>query len=196
MRSFNSDTLALLDAGRVVIRDMIDFQLGGGTYGFWSGIGSLSYAGLTYVGAGSLIKVGDLDYVSDLSSAAVTFALAGIANSDLTPDTLASIEDEDYHGRPVILRRAYIHPDTRALVSVERIWRGYIDQISHTYTIGGEAVLEVACESRARDNTRRGYRTYADADQRRIDPADGSLRHAATASKATIYWGKLPGQVK
>ena len=196
MRSFDLDTIALLDAGRVVTRALIEMQFGSGTYGFWSGLGELTYSGLTYVGAGSLIKIGDLDYVSDLSSAAVTLTLTGIANSDLTPDVLASIEDEAYHGRPVILRRAYIHPDTRALVSVERIWRGYVDQVSHSYTIGGEAVLEVACESRARDNTRRGYRTYSDADQRRIDPDDGALRHAATAGAQTVYWGKLPGQVR
>ncbi|WP_454914978.1 DUF2163 domain-containing protein [Xanthobacter sediminis] len=195
MRSFDADTLDLFDAGRVATRALIEFQFGTGTYGFWDGQGEMTYAGLTYVGAGSLIKIEDIDHVSDLSSAAITFRLTAVPNSDLTPDVLASIESESYHGRPVILRRAYIHPDSRALVSVERIWRGYVDQVSHSYTIGGEAVLEVSCESRARDNTRRGYRTYADTDQRRIDADDGSFRHAATASKQTIYWGRLPGQV-
>lgn len=196
MRSFDSDTLDLLDSGRIVTRALMEFQFGTGTYGFWDGVGTMVYAGLTYVGAGSLISIDDLDYVSDLSSAAITFRLTAVPNSDLTPDVLASIESETYHGRPVILRRAYIHPDTRALVSVERIWRGYLDQVSHSYTIGGEAVLEMSCESRARDNTRRGYRTYSDADQRRIDADDGGFRHAATAAAQTIYWGRTPGQVK
>lgn len=75
-------------------------------------------------------------------------------------------------------------------------YSGYVDQITHDYTIGGEAVLTCSVESRARDNTRKGWRMRSDADQKRIVATDGGLRHAAISGNQDIYWGKYPGQVK
>ncbi|MGQ3674247.1 DUF2163 domain-containing protein [Xanthobacter sp. TB0139] len=193
MRAFDSETLALLASGRMVTAALIQFDFGTGTYGFWSGAGRLEFAGLTYLGAGGLIGIEDVTAVGSLESASLTLTLTAIANTALTPDTLAGIEAEHYHGRPVTLRRAYTHPETRALVAVERLWRGYVSQITHDETIGGEAVLAVTCESRGRDVTRKGYRVWSVADQLRIDAADGGLRHAAVAGRQTAFWGRAPG---
>lgn len=196
MRAYDSGTLALLASGRMVTHALVQFDFPSGTYGFWDGAGQLAYGGLTYVGAGALIGIDEVELPGSLESTAIKLTLTAIPNTDLTPDTLASIEGEQYHGRPVTLRRAYIHPDTRAVVSVERVWRGYLDQVAHDVAIGGQAVLSLSCESRARDLTRRGWRVWSDTDQRRIDPTDGGMRHAAVAGRQTVFWGRTPGSAK
>ena len=196
MRSFNATTLAKLDAGAIVTRGLLLFDFPSGLYGFWDGVGTLTYSGVDYVGSGQLISVEALNLVSGLAPPSITLTLTAIPDAGLTSDVLSSIEAEAYHQRPVTLNRAYIDPDTRALISVERVFRGYVDQISHEYTIGGGSVLTCAVESRARDNTRKGWRTRSDADQKRIDAADGGMRHATIAGSQVIYWGKYPGTVK
>ncbi|MCL8385575.1 DUF2163 domain-containing protein [Xanthobacter aminoxidans] len=196
MRSFNATTLAKLDAGAIVTRGLLLFDFPSGLYGFWDGVGTLTYSGVDYVGAGRLISADAIGLVGDLSASSITLTLSAIPDAGLDPDVLATLEAEVYHQRPVTLSRAYIDPDTRALISVERVFRGYVDQVSHEYTIGGGSVLTCAVESRARDNTRKGWRTRSDADQKRIDASDGGMRHATIAGKQVIYWGKYPGTVK
>ncbi|WP_323034102.1 hypothetical protein [Pararhodobacter sp.] len=196
MRAYDSATLALLASGRMVTHTLVQFDFASGTYGFWDGAGKLTYGGLTYIGAGALIGMDEVTLSGSLESTALGLTLTSIANSDLTPDTLASIEAEQYHRRPVTLRRAYIHPDTRALVSVQRAWRGTVDQVTHEDAIGGQAVLKITCESVARDLTRKGWRIYSDVDQRRIDPTDGGMKHATLAGAQRTWWGRLPGSQK
>ncbi|OYZ75347.1 MAG: hypothetical protein B7Y12_12775 [Rhizobiales bacterium 24-66-13] len=189
MRSYDSDTLAMLSSGRAAVRDMILFDFASGLYGFWTGAGTLTYAGLDYIGAGKLFDIEDLSFEGGLAPSAVSIKLSAIPEEGLTPDVLASIESENYHQRPVTISRAYIHPDTRALLSVERVYRGYLDQMQHDLQVGGGATLTAMLESRSRDHTRVGHRVRSDADQRMIDPADGFFRHAPTAD-AKLLWGR------
>lgn len=196
MRDFDNDTLALLDSGRLATRGLLLFDFPSGLYGFWDDIGTLVYSGVTYKGAGQMISLSEVGFSGDLSSNSIELKLTSIHDTDLTPDVLASIEAESYHQRPVTLSRAYINPDTRALVSVQRVYRGYVDQMVHDYTIGGEATLTCTVQGRGRDNTRRGWRVRSDADQKRIEVTDGGMRHAAVAGTQDIYWGRYPGTVK
>ncbi|MFG1205559.1 DUF2163 domain-containing protein [Xanthobacter flavus] len=196
MRSFDSTTLALLDSGRVVTRGLLLFDFPSGLWGFWDDLGPLVYSGVTYKGSGQLITVDEIGFSGDLSSNSINLTLTAIPDTDLSPDVLATIEAEQYHQRPVTLSRAYINPDTRAVVSVQRVYRGYVDQMVHDYTEDGQATLTCIVQGRGRDNTRRGWRTRSDADQKRIAASDGGMRHAATSGTQDIYWGKLPGTVK
>lgn len=195
MRSFNAATLAMLVSGRAVSRALILFDFASGLYGFWDGSGTLEVSGVTYRGAGGIIRSDAVSLAGSLSSAPMTLVLSSIPDTDLTPAVLATIEAEQYHQRPVTLLRAYFDPDSRALLSVERLLRGYVDRIAHDESTSG-ATLTCTVETRARDITRRGHRSRSDTDQRLIAAGDGGLRHAATAGKPDFYWGKYPGQVK
>lgn len=196
MRAFDATTLALLDSGRMATRGLLLFDFPSGLYGFWDDVYPLTYSGVTYVGAGQMIAMDEIDASGDLSSSSITLKLTAIPDTDLSPDVLASIEAEQYHQRPVTLSEAYINLDTRALVSVQRVYRGYVDQMIHDYTSGGEATLTCIVQGRGRDNTRKGHRTCSDADQMRIAANDGGMRHAAVAGTQDINWGKYPGTVK
>ena len=179
-----------LDEGKIVDRGMILFDLPSALYGFWTGVGPFVYAGVTYVGAGSLLEVNDISQVTDGSAVPVTIRLSAVDQSALTPEVLVTIEDEQYHQRPVTIMTAYFDPVTGGLLSVEREYRGYIDQITHEEGVGKPYSLLCKLESKARDFQKVGYMKRSDAVQRLIDPDDGSLRYAAFTGTQNIYWGK------
>lgn len=194
MRIYSAGTLAALAAGRLVERGLLLFDFPSGLYGFWTGAGPITIEGQTYTGAGSLIEVDSIGSSAGLSAVPLVLRLTAVPSSDLSPDVLASIEQEQYHQRPITISTAYFDPDTRGLIAVERVYRGYIDQITHQLQAGGGAVLEAHCESRSLDHARTGFRRRSDADQRRIDAADASFEHAAVVGSVDIYWGRNPAK--
>lgn len=189
-RALAPATSAALAAGRVVERGMILFDLGSGLYGFWSGVGPFAYAGVNYVGAGSLIAVDGIKQTSDLAAVQVLARLTAIADSALTPDVLATIENEVYHQRPATIMTAYFDAESYSLLSVEVEYRGFIDRIVHGEGGDGAAVLEFHLESRFRDHQRRNFRVRSDSDQRRIAENDDGLRHVTIVSTERVLFGR------
>jgi hypothetical protein len=120
----------------------------------------------------------------------VVARLTAIENTDLTPDILATIEQEVYHQRTCTISTAYFNAETYELLSVEVEYRGYIDRIVHTESINGEAVLEAHLESRFRDHQRNGYRVRSDTDQKRIHAGDNGLRHVTAVSTEKVLFGR------
>lgn len=190
-RSYNSAVQSALDAGRVGDRTLVTMVLGSGTYGFWSGQGTFSFNGVTYVGAGSLIEIEGIKQTSDLSAVAVVGRLTAIANSDLSPDVLATIENEVYHQRPCSISTAYFDVDTGGLLNVEIEYDGIIDRIVHTESIDGRAQIEVYLESNFRDHQRSGYRMRSSADQHRIDDTDTGLRYVNSVADEPVTFGRV-----
>lgn len=191
MRAINPTTLTALEAGSIIDRGMILLDLGSGLYGFWTGLGDFTYSGVTYKGAGSLISVDGVKQTADLSSTQVVARLTAIENTDLTPDVLATIENEVYHQRPCTIYTAYFDPVNYALLSVEMEYRGYIDQVVHTETVDGTAVLEARLESRFRDHQRSGYRVRSHTDQQLLFGGDDGLRHVATVGRERVRFGSV-----
>ena len=189
-RSYATGVQASLDAGRVIDRMLILIDLASGLRGFWTGLGPFTYNGVTYVGAGSLISIEGIQQGSDQSAVQVVGRLTSIPNTDLTPDILATIENETYHQRPATITTAYFDPDSTGFLGAEVEYRGYIDRIVHSENHNGDAVLEVHLESRFRDHQRAGYRMRSHNDQQRIAPGDMGLMHLAMVEHESVSFGK------
>jgi hypothetical protein len=187
MRSLNADTLALLDAGRAVIRGMIRFDFGTGIYCFWNGSAPFEFEGRTYL-PGGVIEVDAIQGSYGAEAVGLTLRLAEAPDDGLTPDVLATIEQEDYHQRPVTISDAYFHPDTGALLFVEPVYRGLVDVVTHD--AGEESALVIQCESRALDNVKPGFRVRSTADQQSVWPGDRFYEHAEVSGKQEIFWGR------
>jgi hypothetical protein len=191
MRSFHADIQAALDAGRVVRREFLRFEFGTGTYGFWTGIGKITYGGLEYQGAGSIIQISSLSGTLDGSSVPIQIRMSSIPNSELTPDVLAGIENEDYSKRPVKLYRGFYDPANYNILDARwPYWSGTVDYVEHEIEPGGQAHLIFHCESRRLDDQKTGYRMRSDEDQRLIHADDRFFEHVATAGSRPIYWGQ------
>ncbi|MBB4001598.1 DUF2163 domain-containing protein [Aurantimonas endophytica] len=187
MRPLNADTLTLLDAGRAVIRGMVRFDFGTGIYCFWKGSAPFEFEGRTYL-PGGVIEVDDIQGSYGSEAVGLTMRLAEAPDDGLTPAVLATIEQEDYHQRPVTISDAYFHPDTNALLLVEPVYRGLVDVIDHES--GEQSALVIQCEGRALDNVKPGFRVRSTADQQSIWPGDRFYEHAEVSGKQEIFWGR------
>ena len=194
----DAGTLAQLRAGRIARIEMLlfDFPAPTGQKAYFSGQGEFVWSGITFVGAGTLFQLSTIGGVSDGTAVGLAIRLNGDARAGLDATTLASIETVQYRNAGCIVYRGYLHPDTYALLSVEAVFRGKIDTISHNVTEGGEIYMEAAVESKAIDLGRSGYRMRTDADQRLIDPADGSLRSVQAVATQQLKWAKLAAETK
>lgn len=197
----NSTVQAQIATGRSADRSLLLFDFNphdqpgqdpAKMYGFWNGSGDIFIAGIKYQGVGLLIEINAYSSESDGSAVSVQVKLNAMEGSGLDPDILATIFQDItlYSQKPVTLSIRYIDPDTRVVQQDAVEYAGYVDKIEQQFVEGGENFLLVYCESRARDLTREGYRRHTDADQRLIDPNDGSLRHAQLAEDQKTYWGR------
>jgi hypothetical protein len=193
-RSVDAATLARLQAGTISRTEMLLFDLPSpsGLIGFFSGIGTFEWSGVTFTGAGTLFEIDTIGSSMDGSAVPLVIRLNGDARAGLTPTVLATIESVQYRGRPVTVYRRYMHPETYAELSTELIYRGKIDTMVHKIQEGEQAVLECHTENVLIDLARSGYRMRSDADQRLIDANDGSMRFTSTVPDFKIDWGSAP----
>jgi hypothetical protein len=196
MLDIDAATQASLDSGRIYDRALLLFMLPSGNYGFWSGTGPYTYNANTYVGAGRLLTATlSTEEVSDGTARELSIELSSIPNSGLTPDVLATIEQQSYKGRPVRLYQAFFDADTRQLLSVITRFAGSIDEIPHEYVVGGKYTLTANCVSRAIDHQKTGHQLRSTDSQKLIDATDdGSFDRAATAGTEFINWGQAPSE--
>jgi len=189
-RPLDPTILADIAAGRYANTLLLLFDLTEGLYGFWPGFGTLTVNSVPYVGAGSLIELAQLDMGSDLSASPITIKLRSVPEAALSPDILPTIDNYAYKNRPVHITLAYFDRATGALVTAIQWWQGYIDQIEHDQTVGGEYALIAHCEPASLDHSRIGYRMRSDTDQKLIDPADRFFEHAAITALQQIPYGR------
>ncbi|MBX3580840.1 MAG: hypothetical protein KF810_02950 [Rhizobiaceae bacterium] len=175
--AFPSELEDLLDEGRVAIRQLVTYQLGSGTYGFWTGVGTLTIGEIDYV-QNHIMTISEPVQATGSAAAVFTIEMPEKPDFEITPDLLTGIENEDYKNKPVVISDAYFDPDTRALLHVEPMVAGYVDTIDHTVDDNGAFTLIVNCMTRAIDNHRDGYRAANHEDQQLVSPGDTFFLHA------------------
>jgi len=187
--TYPQPVLDLMEEGRIDVRGLIKFQFGTGTYGFAKSDQPIEWNGLSYE-PGGLIQVSDLSGGMGTTARQFTIELAESPDDGLTPEVLQTIEAEDYRDRPVTIYDAHFHPDTGALLHVEALRRGYMDQLRHEEDPEQGYLLIAECETRALDYTRTNGRKRNMADQHRRDPADDFYTNAALTGREEIFWGR------
>lgn len=195
MQPYDPDVLLALAASEYAHAELILFDLPtSGLQGFWRGIGPLEVDGVTYVGAGSLIELQQIDYGVELTASPISIKLRAVPETPLTPDILATIDDENYKGATVYISLAYFDRTTGAIITTMRQWRGYVDYVEHTGTVGDDYALVGRLEPRSLDHSRANTRVRGDADQKLLDAADVFFEHAATTPTETLPYGRSTTQ--
>lgn len=183
-----TSVLDLLDEGRTSVRGLIKFAFGTGTYGFAKSDQPREWNGLIYQ-PGGIIKVSELTQGVGATARSFTIELSSSPDDGLTPAVLQTIEQEDYRDRPVTIYDAHYHPDTGALLHVEAMQRGYIDELSHEEGDDGYTLV-AECYSRALDYTRTNGRKRNMEDQKRRATNDEYFINAAKRGREEIFWGR------
>src|SRR5688500_3798076 len=174
VQSIDPAAQSALDTHYVIERGCVRFEFPSGSYGFWTGQGSITLDSMVFESGGALFNVEQLDQDINGNAIAVAIRLSSHPNTALTSDVLSTIEDEAYKNRPVRIYTAYFNIDTGAFLDLVTEFNGIIDTIDHQIRIGGERTLTANCESRAIDLKRANGGVRGDEDQRQIDNLDRS----------------------
>lgn len=151
----------------------------------FSGFGSFSWNGQTWIGIGDLGSISQIEEGSDVIARGLSLQLSGF-DATLLQDALGEVQ----LGLPVIIYLGFFSAGT-LVASPIVAWSGRMDQ--PTFEVDGSAAsITIACESRLIDMNVSVNKRYSD-DQQQIDaPGDTAFSFVMGITNATIYWGATP----
>lgn len=185
MRSFASGILDALDAGSIVKRNLVLFEVQSGNKGFWDDVYDITISGQVYEARPGGFTVTPIASSGDQSVRNVDVVFSG-----LDSEAVSLAQNEVWHQRPASCGAVFFDPETRAQLGVVWWFRGRMDHASWQEKTGGKAELLVRLEGLNREIFRSNSRTRSDADQRRRNADDGFFKHVAAAGSTEIYWGR------
>lgn len=150
----------------------------------WNGIGNLVVGGITYVGAGTLLNIGEIAESSELQANGMTATLSGI-----TDPLLAKARDVDYQGRELKVLLGAMDASNGVISSPVVVFSGFMD----TMVINDSsetATIQITVENRLIEFERTRIRRYTAEDQKIDYPSDKGLEFVAEMAEKEIVWGR------
>ncbi len=153
-----------------------------------TGVGDLVIDGDTYLGAGSLLSISDIEDGSDLKSAGVTFSISG-----MNTDVLGYALTENYQNRIATLKMAFLSGGTDHVQGVMDIYTGRMMQINIADSAQSGATVTLQTENRLIDMRRPSNYRYTKESQNYLYPNDTSLDEVAKIQDMELLWGRKQG---
>lgn len=153
------------------------------TLRLWTGIGSLSYGGNTYTGAGNLISVSPIEETNEIRAAGVQISLSGIPSGTIATalGTMDSGQSGSLHFGLMNASNALIADPVLAFSG--RLDTALIEESGDTCTV------LVTFESRLIDLERPRERRYTDEDQQAEYAGDLGFQYIAGLQDRVLKWG-------
>jgi len=149
----------------------------------WTGVGNFVMGGNTYLGVGSLGKIGVVAETDDLNAQGTTVTLSGI-DTTLLQDCISEIQ----LGAPASIAIGLLTPTGQLIGSPYTIFAGQVD--APTITVGGDSLsITLALENRMVDLSRPSLRRYTSADQRLYYPTDSGFAFVEQLNDLALNWG-------
>lgn len=170
----------------------------------WSGVGTLVYQGVSWVGTGNLLSVDTIEETTDIAAKGAVVSLSGI------PSEIISLAlSEPYQGRPCniyfglfsygfVLKEdaSYILFEDGSKVILEnretnltQIFSGYMDQMDIAESVE-DSVISVKVENRLIDLERVRPVRYTSAYQKSKYPGDLGFDFIEDLQDKQLTWGK------
>jgi hypothetical protein len=197
MKTFDTATQAYMDAqsgvaaaGLVWIQAKDRATGAAASIGLWTGPQDASItiggAARTYLGAGEILGLPDIETETGLAVREYRLQLSGIA-----PGVETAARQYDARFAPVEIHRALFNIDTGALIAEPvRVVKGWCDRLSFEVgPIGGSAVAEMTVVSNARILTRTLATKKSDQSQR-LREDDRFRRYAEVTGQVGVWWGE------
>lgn len=152
----------------------------------WSGIGSLSWNGQTYLGTGALGKISAIEETSEVRSNGIQLSLSGI------PSSLISIAlGTQYQGRPCRVRMAFFDSSNVLIDDPVQVFSGKLD-VMQIVDSGDTCEILVTAENRLIDLERpKEVRYYTDSEQQRYSTGDLGCQYVEKLQTKEIVWGRV-----
>ncbi|HKD62364.1 MAG TPA: hypothetical protein VKB47_18010 [Terracidiphilus sp.] len=173
---------AITSNGPIGLLALVDITLKTGSAHVWSGVGTLSWNGNTYLGVGSLGEIGDVKEGIEVRAEGTTIALSGI-DPNLLTDCLSDIQI----GAPATIWFGVFQ--NGAIVGTPYpLFSGTVDKPSTP--IGTDSLtIALALESKMTDHARATMRRYTSSDQRYYYSDDIGLHWVETLADIALRWG-------
>ena len=152
-----------------------------------TGQGDLVIAGETYVGAGSLLAISDIEDSKELKSAGFTFSISG-----MDAEVLGYALNENYQNRPVSLFMAFVSGGTDDVDGYLTLYKGRMINIDISDDVVGSNIT-LQTENRLLDLRRPSNIRYTKESQQYLYSGDTSLDQVAKVSQMDIQWGRNGG---
>jgi hypothetical protein len=155
-----------------------------GNLNLWNGVGNLTVSSVDYVGAGTLLTIGQIAETAELQANGITVTLSGI-----TDPLLAKARDEDYQGRELKVLLGAMDASNGVISTPVNVFSGFMD----TMVINDSsetATIQIAVENRLIGFERTRVRRYTAEDQLIDFPNDKGLEFVADMAEKEIVWGR------
>ena len=155
-----------------------------GNLNLWNGVGNLTVSSVDYVGAGTLLAIGEIAETSELQANGITVTLSGI-----TDPLLAKARDEDYQGRELKVLLGAMDASNGVISTPVNVFSGFMD----TMVINDSsetATIQIAVENRLIGFERTRVRRYTAEDQLIDFPNDKGFAIVAYMAEKEIVWGR------
>ena len=176
------ETAVTADLVRPIV--LVQCAFDSGNLNLWSGIGDLTVDSVDYVGAGTLLQIGDVTETTDLSANGLQVTLSGI-----TSPLIEKARDEDYQGRELKVLLGAMDASNGVISDPLVVFSGFMDTM--TINDGGEtATITVTVENRLIEFEKSRVRRYTAEDQKIDYPNDKGLQFVADMQEVEIVWGR------
>jgi hypothetical protein len=161
----------------------LDFATG--PFRVWTGLGDLSWAGLTFSGIGDLGAMSEVEETVELRAVRLTLTLSPVPQEVID----IALAERSFRLRPARLWGALLDAEGAFVADPFPLWAGLMDTME--VTDGAEPRVALTCESRLVDLERAEVRRYTDADQQAEYPGDRFFEYVPALQEAEI---RLPAQ--
>ena len=183
-RSLTSAMQSAVTADLVRPIILVQCAFDSGNLNLWNGVGNLTVSSVDYVGAGTLLAIGEIAETSELQANGITVTLSGI-----TDPLLAKARDEDYQGRELKVLLGAMDASNGVISTPVNVFSGFMD----TMVINDSsetATIQIAVENRLIGFERTRVRRYTAEDQLIDFPNDKGLEFVADMAEKEIVWGR------
>ena len=183
-RNISSGMASAVEADVVRPIVLVSCAFDSGDLNIWNGIGDLTVNSVDYVGAGTLLNIGEIAESSELQANGITVTLSGI-----TDPLLAKARDEDYQGRELTVKLGAMDASNGVITNPVTVFSGFMD----TMVINDSsetATIQVNVENRLIEFERTRIRRYTAEDQKIDYPNDKGLEFVAEMQEKEIAWGR------
>jgi len=186
MRNITSAMVTALCSGQLRPAFFVQGQFTSGTVYVWTGQGSITWGGHTWIGLGGLGSISTIEEAGSVAAKGITLTL-----SALDPAWLTHVLGEVQQGLPVLVFLGLFDTSNALIPDPVCSFSGRMDE--PVITVAGEtATLAINCESRLVDMDTPYNRRYTDEDQKIDYPNDRGFEFVSGIQEITLYWGRTP----
>ncbi len=191
------DVQAQLDEGRIVVLDLIRFDLPGNAIGYHRGGRPYTWNGLTYR-PNRWMDIGDMTGSLGVAVSKRTIRFSNVPTDD-PDDAIAKLEESAYVNAPVIVAHLAGDPDTDTALGILASSLYQIDQVRYATgatDASGQKTVSIEIDLEPPGRSARGATGVKNSQiehQHDFDATDTAFEYASTVQTVKVEWGQLRG---